>query len=97
MKYGADTQNEVASLIQKDISKLEPFLGKLTLDSIDYAAPHLTEEKDLISPAWVVKVHPAGQDEAKAWTGYILTFSVFDGVFEGEQTTLDPAGATRSQ
>jgi hypothetical protein len=85
VKYGADSHNKVLGPILDSLNKLEPFLGKLTIDSMDYAPPRLTDTKELLPPAWIVKVRQSVRDARKPVTTYVLTFNVFDGAFESEQ------------
>jgi hypothetical protein len=85
MKYGEDSKDDVIQVIDVSLRKLAPFLGKLSIDSIDYAPQHLTETNELLPPAWIVNAHPSEQDTAKPITTYVLTFSAFDGVFQSEQ------------
>lgn len=89
VKYGADRRDDVIGIVHNTFPQLEPFFGKLTLDSIDYSAPRRTEEKELLPPVWIVKAHPSGQDKTKPWTSYIFTFNVFDGAFEGQQASTE--------
>lgn len=85
VKYGADSHNRVLGPIRDSLKKLDPFLGRLTIDSMDYAPPRLTETKELLPPAWIVNVHQSVKDARKPVTTYVLTFNVFDGAFESEQ------------
>jgi hypothetical protein len=85
VKYGQGSRDEVIGSIHGSVKKLQPFLGKLVIDSMDYSPPDLPlSSKELSPPAWRVEAHPAGQDKAKPRIKYVLIFSAFDGAFESE-------------
>lgn len=89
VKYGKNGHDEVLGPIEDSVKKLEPFLGKLTIDSIDYSPPsQLLSSNKLSPPVWRVEAHPSGQDKRKPWTTYVLIFSAFDGAFESEHSFL---------
>jgi hypothetical protein len=90
VRYGADARNEVIGPVHSALAKVEPFLGKLLLDSIDYSPQDLRDGKNPKAPAWVVRVHPSGQDKSKPTTSYTLIFNVFDGAFESEHIYMEP-------
>ena len=89
VKYGENSHDEVIGLINDSMKKLEPFLGKLIMDSIDYSPPVQSLSSEGLSiPVWEVDTHPAGQDKKKPWTEYTLIFSAFDGSFESERNFI---------
>lgn len=89
VKYGGDSHDEVLGPIHDSLKKLQPFLGKLIIDSIDYSPPNRpTDAKELLPPVWRVEAHPSGQDKKKPWTTYVLIFDAFDGAFESEQKSI---------
>jgi hypothetical protein len=85
VKYGENSHDEVIGPINDSMKKLEPFLGRLITDSVDYSPPVQLVSSKLSTPAWEVEAHPAGQDKKKPWTAYVLIFSAFDGSFESER------------
>jgi len=93
VKYPAASRSEVSLPIHKALDTLEPFLGKLAIDSMDYSPPILTDKSQPDPPLWVVKVHALGQDRTRSWTRYVLVFSAFDGALQSE-TTFDELGSS---
>ena len=81
VKYGAGTDDQVVITVQHTLTKLEPFLGKLKVDSIKYYPPKPFEDLSL-PPNWRVGAHSTEQDGNGSETRYVLTFSAFDGSFE---------------
>lgn len=92
VKYGKDAHDNVAGLLHDAWPKLEIFFGKLELDSMEYFPPFLNDPKVPAGPSWIIKAHPSEQDPTKPRNGYTLTFSSFDGAFEGE--TIGPVVKT---
>jgi hypothetical protein len=92
VRYGKDAHNDVAALLRDAWPKLEIFFGKLKLDSMEYFPTLLTEPKLPVGPSWIIKAHPSEQDPAKYGNSYTLTFSSFDGAFEGEM--IGPVAAS---
>jgi hypothetical protein len=95
VKFGADSHDKVISPIRDSVKKLEPFLGKLAIDSVDYSPPILTDKSQPGPPAWVAKVHPLGQNKTRSWARYVLAFNAFDGALESV-TTFNELGSSDS-
>jgi hypothetical protein len=93
VKYGRGSRSEVVAPIYKILNQLEPFFGRLVIDSIDYTGPILSDKSQPGPPAWVVKAHPSGQDKTKSWIRYVLAFSAFTGALESE-TTFEELGSS---
>jgi hypothetical protein len=88
VKYGKGSRAEVIALIRYSVRNLEPFLGRLRIDSIDYSFVRPADGKEFLPPAWRVEAQPLGQDTKKPWTTYVLVFSGFDGTFQSETKFL---------
>lgn len=82
VKYGAGADDEVILIIQHMLTKLEPFFGKLKVDSVKYYAPQPFGEGLPLPPNWRVAAHSIGQNSKTSGVRYLLTFSAFDGSFE---------------
>jgi hypothetical protein len=93
VKYGAWNRSGVEMLIHNALPKLEPFFGKLTVDSIAYSPFDVENHENPRPPAWLIEVHPAGQDKRRPQTSYVLTFNIFDGIFESEAIYTEPGSA----
>jgi hypothetical protein len=83
-KYGPGDRDQLARDLP--LKQLEPFLGKLQIDSIDF--PHMDEDHNPVpwvdrwlAPDWTVKAHVTTKDGAKV--AYELKFSHLNGYLTG--------------
>lgn len=87
--FGADSRDKAITSIRDSLRKLEPFLGTVSIDSVDYSPPILTDKSQPGPPAWVANVHPLGQNKTKSWARYVLAFNAFDGALQSERTFIE--------
>jgi hypothetical protein len=81
-KYGPRNDIAVRTLIYSLLPKLEPYFGKLTVDSIVYSTYDVTNDVPPRPPSWLVEVHPSGQEELDSAFGWTFSLNVFDGNVE---------------